>query len=350
MRVLEDSSVSTPEEWHVGVRCGAKDKYDAEGCGALLEVQMEDLFVAYWHGTHFAHYYTATRCPLCLKLNRVIVRTQQCARSYDDSRDGRDGDLRRIQRVNLLDRQRPLHEWALQTTKPPRRRGFGTFLARNDYSFTASFSAFPAVKRGRFVAGTCTTSPVRGLRASRALASFTRNTPKPAILTSSPPASACVMPSKTASTARLPSEPDTPSAAAILSPSPSFVMKSPPLRWAPAFVRRLKRPKEGLPNSPLCYNKFSNTATVFNDFSMQLRRCYIRGFSRAIPINSPGSEKLTNTLTSLRGRATENLPDSAPPSRKATRGYGKASTSRRANSLRATSHIQSPAFPESASP
>jgi hypothetical protein len=51
---------------------------------------------------------------------------------------------------------------------------------------TASLSALAAENFGTFVAGTLTVSPVFGLRASRALRSFTVNLPRPAIATSSP--------------------------------------------------------------------------------------------------------------------------------------------------------------------
>ena len=71
MRVIEEGSIPSPKDWVTEIRCNADDKYDKNGCGILLEITQSDLFAAYWHGTHFRHYYTSTLCPRCLKLNRV---------------------------------------------------------------------------------------------------------------------------------------------------------------------------------------------------------------------------------------------------------------------------------------
>jgi hypothetical protein len=56
----------------------------------------------------------------------------------------------------------------------------------DNYYFTASFNAFAARNFGTRIAGTSTISPVRGLRALRALRCFAEKIPRPAIETSSP--------------------------------------------------------------------------------------------------------------------------------------------------------------------
>jgi hypothetical protein len=71
MEVLKEGQVPAPELWCEEVVCGAKDKHDQEGCGAVLKVAVSDLILRYWKGSHFNHYYTAVQCPRCLKYNRV---------------------------------------------------------------------------------------------------------------------------------------------------------------------------------------------------------------------------------------------------------------------------------------
>ncbi|HEY4474914.1 MAG TPA: hypothetical protein VJC06_03265 [Candidatus Paceibacterota bacterium] len=71
MEVVKDGKVGNPEEWKTEVICRKKDKFDEDGCGAVLSVTAKDLVMMYWHGTHFRHNYTAIRCPQCGKHNRI---------------------------------------------------------------------------------------------------------------------------------------------------------------------------------------------------------------------------------------------------------------------------------------
>lgn len=75
MEVIKEGSV--PESvawgmWKKEVTCEKKDKPDTNGCGAILRISAGDLCMMYWKGTHSHKYYTATRCPRCLKFNRVF--------------------------------------------------------------------------------------------------------------------------------------------------------------------------------------------------------------------------------------------------------------------------------------
>jgi len=71
MKILKSGSFKDPEKWRATVTCMKKDKFDTSGCRAKMEIDMRDLFLMYWEGTHFQHHYTAVRCPQCGKYNRV---------------------------------------------------------------------------------------------------------------------------------------------------------------------------------------------------------------------------------------------------------------------------------------
>jgi len=71
MEVIKDGKVGDPDNWSAEVVCEKKDKFDRDGCSAILAVTAEDLTMMYWHGTHFRHNYAAIMCPQCGKYNRV---------------------------------------------------------------------------------------------------------------------------------------------------------------------------------------------------------------------------------------------------------------------------------------
>ncbi len=73
MEILQEGTVPAPELWHEEVTCKADDKHDTEEkCGAVLKITAADLVLRYYKGSHFNHYYTAIRCPRCLKWSRVF--------------------------------------------------------------------------------------------------------------------------------------------------------------------------------------------------------------------------------------------------------------------------------------
>ena len=71
MQVKKEGKFGRPKMWKANVVCGKQDEFDQAGCGAELVVRPKDLFLAYWKGTHFRHYYTAVNCPRCGKLTRI---------------------------------------------------------------------------------------------------------------------------------------------------------------------------------------------------------------------------------------------------------------------------------------
>ena len=71
MEVVKDGKVGNPDNWKIEVVCEKKDKFDKDGCGAILAVTAEDLVMMYWHGTHFRHYYSGIMCSQCGKYNKV---------------------------------------------------------------------------------------------------------------------------------------------------------------------------------------------------------------------------------------------------------------------------------------
>lgn len=71
VEVVKNGKVGNPDAYKTEVKCEKKDKFDKDGCGAVLAVTAQDLIMMYWHGTHFRHNYTAVRCPQCGKYNRV---------------------------------------------------------------------------------------------------------------------------------------------------------------------------------------------------------------------------------------------------------------------------------------
>jgi len=71
VRVKEKGNFSL-KEWRVDKTCESDDEHDKRTpCGAVLSVKAKDLSLRYWKGSHFNHFYTVVRCPLCGKVNRV---------------------------------------------------------------------------------------------------------------------------------------------------------------------------------------------------------------------------------------------------------------------------------------
>jgi len=73
MEIVKDGNIGNPDDWKAEVKCDKNDKYDKDGCGAVLSIAAADLVMMYWYGSHFLHFYTAVRCPQCGKYNEVKV-------------------------------------------------------------------------------------------------------------------------------------------------------------------------------------------------------------------------------------------------------------------------------------
>ena len=75
MKILKKGKVEkrvSVREWKMIITCQKDDEHDNDdGCGAKLCVCFKDLFLRYFYGTHFWHYYTSVRCPQCGKCVRV---------------------------------------------------------------------------------------------------------------------------------------------------------------------------------------------------------------------------------------------------------------------------------------
>ena len=71
MQIVKDGEVGNPDKWKAEVTCEKKDKFDTNGCSAVLSIILKDMIMMYFEGTHFRHYYTAIKCPRCGKYNRV---------------------------------------------------------------------------------------------------------------------------------------------------------------------------------------------------------------------------------------------------------------------------------------
>jgi hypothetical protein len=59
------------KNWKGYVSCGKHHDYEKQGCGAVMEVEEEDLILMYWEDGSSEHFYPAVRCPLCGKYNEA---------------------------------------------------------------------------------------------------------------------------------------------------------------------------------------------------------------------------------------------------------------------------------------
>lgn len=118
-----------------------------------------------------------------------------------------------------------------------RPQGAGVCSGEQCDYFTASFSAFAARNFGTRIAGTSIDSPVRGLRAVRALRILAEKIPRPAIDTSVPSLSASTIEPITVSTARSASAFETSRfSCTLLMMSALFIMCLKLYKWRVIFV------------------------------------------------------------------------------------------------------------------
>ena len=59
------------KNWKGFVSCGKHHDHEGQGCGAVMEVEEEDLTLMYWEDGSSEHFYPAVRCPLCGKYNEA---------------------------------------------------------------------------------------------------------------------------------------------------------------------------------------------------------------------------------------------------------------------------------------
>lgn len=69
--MIKDGKIGYPANWKAEIACEKKDKFDKDGCGAVLRVTAKDLIMMYWKGTRVRRYYTSISCPQCGKHNRT---------------------------------------------------------------------------------------------------------------------------------------------------------------------------------------------------------------------------------------------------------------------------------------
>jgi hypothetical protein len=78
MKVLR-SGREAAGEWSAQVECGSADQLSTRGCGALLEIGVQDLVVTYYEGdvrepAYYAAYVTCPECNTRLSVSGVPER------------------------------------------------------------------------------------------------------------------------------------------------------------------------------------------------------------------------------------------------------------------------------------
>ena len=78
------------KNWKGYVSCGKHHDHEKHGCGAVMEVEEEDLILMYWEDGSSEHFYPAVRCPLCGKYNEAKgVPESVCERMVDSLKKGK---------------------------------------------------------------------------------------------------------------------------------------------------------------------------------------------------------------------------------------------------------------------